>query len=76
MDIYFYFIKLENGKYFVTTWPNADMTIDDLYLKDELNPCIDWLLINKPINIIEKHRYNGGFSVDDHVLIYMGSHFP
>ena len=74
MDIYFYFIELENNKYYVATWLTNNMTIDDIYKQDTLNTCIDWLLIHKPVQIKERHMYNGGFSLDDHVLIYMSKY--
>lgn len=72
MNLYFYLVYLGNDKYYVLLSENENFVLDDLYGNTALmEPMPDWLLINKPIKVLERIPYTGNFSLNDHVVLYM-----
>jgi len=65
--MFVYIISLENNKYYVFFSIDPHIRIDTFKVPYQLN----WLLINKPIRIIEKLPYSNGFSINDYVFDYM-----
>ena len=67
---YIYYILLENYKYYVTSYKTKLMTIDDIKATSALSGP-DWLLINRPLNIIKIIESNPLFSMEDYVINFM-----
>ena len=69
MNLYFYFVHLNNDKYYVLLFENNNLTLNNLY--NNISPMPDWLLINAPIKVLDRIKYTGNFSLDDYVMLYM-----
>lgn len=72
MELYYYLILLSSNKYYVTLSELSDYNIHDAYGNNApMESVCDWLLINKPVRILKKIKYNGTNSLNDHVILFM-----
>ena len=67
MDYYIYYILLENNKYYISSFSSKNIVIDNLLsLKTP-----DWLLINRPIRILQVIGKNPNYLLEDYMYDFM-----
>ena len=67
MNIYIYYILLENRKYYLTTYFFPDKTIRDILLSiSYVSP--EWLLTNRPLSILKVVPKSKTIIMEDYII--------